>query len=164
MILNERTYRITKAQADKFRQAIADAEAASPPANVHPRIYKASIDAMRSQLETLTEELDAFDRLKSAAGKKRLQESVDNLGLLLIQARIARGFTQRQLGERLGLHMQKIQQYESTGYAGASITRIREVLTALGAVTKVEVRLVDLPSIDVPAATAGRARSKDPRS
>lgn len=148
MILNERTYRITKAQADKFIAAIAEAEKAGPPPGVHPKLHKATIDGMRSQLETLTEQMAAFDRLKSAAGKKRLNESIDHLGLLLIQARIARGFTQKELGERLGLHMQKIQQYEATGYASASMTRIREVLNALGADTKVEVRLVDLPSIE----------------
>lgn len=146
MILNERTYRITKAQADKFRTAIADASSQPEPAGVAPRAHRVLIDAMSNQLATLEAEMAAFDRLKSVAGKKRLSESIDQLGLLLIQARIARGFTQRQLGDRLGLHMQKIQQYEATGYARASATRIREVLEALGAVTTVQVHLIDLPA------------------
>jgi len=148
MILNERMYKITKAQAQKFRVAIAAAMAEGPPHGTHPKMHRGVIAGMQHQLKDLDADLEAYERLKSAAGKKRLSESIDQLGLLLIQARIARGLTQKQLGERLGLHMQKIQEYESTGYARASATRIREVLTALGAQTTIDVRLVPLPALE----------------
>jgi transcriptional regulator with XRE-family HTH domain len=62
----------------------------------------------------------------------------------LIQARIARGWTQRELAARLGLRMQKIQQYEATEYAGGSVTRIRDVLSALGLRLELRGKLVDL--------------------
>jgi transcriptional regulator with XRE-family HTH domain len=57
--------------------------------------------------------------------------SFEELPRALIQARIARGLTQRQLAERLGLKEQQIQRYEATGYASASLKRVGAVIQAL---------------------------------
>ena len=40
-----------------------------------------------------------------------------------------------QAAERLGLQEQQIQRYEATDYASASLTRIKEVVSALGIAT-----------------------------
>jgi DNA-binding XRE family transcriptional regulator len=144
MILNERGYRITKAAADKLAKGLEETEARGRPADVSPKLWKAQLDGMRNQAAALQKELAAYDRLQTAGGKKHLNESIESLGLLLIQARIARGWTQRELAERLGLHHQKIQEYESSGYIRASVTRVNEVLSALGATATVDVRLADL--------------------
>jgi DNA-binding XRE family transcriptional regulator len=141
MITNTRAYAITKAQAEKFRAAIADAKQESPPANVHPKLYAASIVAMRMQLRELEAQLRAYDGLKTARGKTRLAGRLEDLEVLLCQARTARDWTQKQLGDAVGLHEQKIQQYEAGGYARASLTRIRDVLRALGARVTVELTL-----------------------
>src|SRR5262245_7746798 len=127
MITNERAYRITQAQAEKFRKAIAATEKESPPSTkIHPKLHRASIDGMRAQLRDLEAELKAYDGLKTAAGKRQLGGRLEDLGVLLTQMRIARGWTQARLAERLGLHMQKIQEYEARGYDRASLTRIQE--------------------------------------
>lgn len=70
MIKNEREYRITKAQADKFRTAIDAAAREGPPARVHPKLHKASIEGMRTQLADLERELREFDDLQSGRGKR----------------------------------------------------------------------------------------------
>jgi ribosome-binding protein aMBF1 (putative translation factor) len=147
MIRNERQYRITRAQADKFTEAIAAAERAGPAPKVHPRLHKASLDAMRSQLEDLERDLKTYDDLKRGRGRKSLAGTFAELGALLIQARIARGWTQRELAERLGLQMQKIQQYEATEYEAASLARLLQVWEALGAEVDVKAKLVDLPDL-----------------
>jgi transcriptional regulator with XRE-family HTH domain len=49
----------------------------------------------------------------------------------LIEGRIARRFTQKQLGQKLGVPEQQIQRYEQTRYSGASIERLGEVAEAL---------------------------------
>jgi DNA-binding Xre family transcriptional regulator len=146
MIRNERQYRITRAQAEKFRASIVAAEPQPPPRNVHPRLHKASIDAMRSQLETLEGELGAYEQLKTSKGKRRLTGELRDLGALLIQARIARGWSQRELAFRLGLQMQKVQQYEATEYGSASASRLLDVCQALGATVELKLELVDLPA------------------
>jgi DNA-binding XRE family transcriptional regulator len=147
MIRNERQYRITRAHADKFREAIDAGERAGPAPKVHARLHKASLDAMRSQREDLERDLKTYDELKRGRGRKSLAGTLAELGTLLIQARIARGWTQRELAERLGLQMQKIQQYEATEYESASLARLLQVWQAVGAEVDVKVTLVDLPDL-----------------
>jgi HTH-type transcriptional regulator/antitoxin HigA len=49
----------------------------------------------------------------------------------LVQARIARGWTQKELADRLGLDEQKIQDDEATDYQRASLARITKIVRAL---------------------------------
>lgn len=60
-----------------------------------------------------------------------LKTGIDSIPDLLIAARIARGMTQRDLAEYMGLKMQQIQAYESDRYQGASLSRIAWVAKAL---------------------------------
>ena len=136
MIKNERQYRITKAQAERFLQALDSFRQRSDESKgVHPLIAKAQEDALRSQLEDLEGELREYESLK--AGKFPIDELsvVAELPTVLIKARIAQGLSQKDLAERLGLQEQQIQRYEATDYASASLTRIKEVVSALGAAT-----------------------------
>ena len=132
MISNERQYKITRAQAAKFSQAlraIREGRGGSP--GTHPLIAKAQEEALSSQLADLQEDLREYESLK--AGEFRLDglAAVDELPTVLIKARISQGLSQKALAERIGLKEQQIQRYEATEYASASLTRIREVANAL---------------------------------
>ena len=132
MISNERQYRITRAQAAKFSQAlVAIREGGGGSAETHPLIAKAQEDALSSQLADLQEELREYESLK--AGKFSLDglAAVGELPTVLIKARISQGLSQKDLAERIGLKEQQIQRYETTEYASASLSRIREVASAL---------------------------------
>ena len=92
MIKNERQYRITKAQADRFSQTLYSLRQHSGETEgVHPLIVKAQEDALRSQLTDLEEELREYESLK--AGKFPVDELsvVAELPTVLIKARIAQG-------------------------------------------------------------------------
>ena len=133
MIKNERQYRITKAQADRFSETLVNlGQRSGETEDVHPLIAKAQEEALRSQLADLEEELREYESLK--AGKFPMEEFsvVAELATVLIKARIAQGLSQKDLAERLGLKEQQIQRYEATDYASASLTRIKEVVSALG--------------------------------
>ena len=71
------------------------------------------------------------------AGKFPIDELsvVAELATVLIKARIAQGLSQKDLADRIGLKEQQIQRYEATDYASASLARIKEVISALGAET-----------------------------
>ncbi|MEO6223790.1 MAG: helix-turn-helix transcriptional regulator [Vicinamibacterales bacterium] len=146
MILNKRAYRNTKAKAKLLRAAIKNGKAAKRREGVDPKLQKANIDGMRAQLKDMAADLKAFGRLKSAAGKSHLEESIAQFGLLMIQVRIARGLMQKQLAARLGWSTQRIQDYESTGYSRTNVTLIREALAALGAEVTLKVRLIPIPA------------------
>jgi ribosome-binding protein aMBF1 (putative translation factor)/dephospho-CoA kinase len=132
VIKNERQYRITKAQAEKFERAIREVENAPPKENVSPKLRKAQIDGLRSQWTELRELIDEYESLRSGNRRVLQLASFADLPRTLIQARIAAGMSQEELAERLGIKSQQVQRYEATDYLGASLSRVSEVVRALG--------------------------------
>ena len=133
MIKNERQYRITKSQADRFSDAFELAQAPRPDAAAeHPILHKAKLDALKSQLADLRAEIRDYDLLRSGAYRIVEVDSFEELPVALIKARIASGLSQKDLADRLNMKEQQIQRYEATDYAGASFSRLAEVVKALG--------------------------------
>ena len=133
MIKNERQYRITKAQAEKFASALENLhQRLQDETQLNPLLIKLQEDALRSQLVDLEAELREYESLK--AGNFSIDElkMVSELPKALIKARIASGLSLKDLADRLGLKEQQIQRYEATEYTSASLARIREVVEALG--------------------------------
>ena len=131
MIKNERQYRITKAQAEKFQRTIADVTA-NPKPSLHPAFRKAELDGLKSQFKDLKNELHEYEALRS--GKRRViaLDSIEELPKTLIKARIAAGLSQEDLAAKLGLKPQQVQRYEATNYQSASLERINEIVRVLG--------------------------------
>jgi DNA-binding XRE family transcriptional regulator len=132
MIKNEREYRITKAQAARFERALSDLSTAGGNDHLHPLLQKAQRESLQSQLDDLREEVADYEALKSGLRTVISLDSLEELPRALIQARIAAGLSQRELAARLGVKEQQVQRYEATDYAGASLSRVTEVIRALG--------------------------------
>ena len=67
MISNERQYRITKAAAEKFKQAVKDLDKnGGLQEGIHPRLVQAQREAAQSQLDDLLEEIDETSASKPA--------------------------------------------------------------------------------------------------
>ena len=96
-----------------------------------PPVYAAMVAGIESQIQELQAQLDEYDELREAA-EVRL-DSVRELPPALIKARIAGGYTQAELANRLGWKPQQVQRYEATAYRSASLKRILDVLEALAA-------------------------------
>lgn len=132
MITNERQYRITRKKALGFARAIEEFEAGPDErADVHARLLRAEREAMESQLADLREEMEEYERLKSAELSVISVASLEELADGLIKARIAGGLSQRALAQRLRLKEQQIQRYEAERYASASYRRLCQVARAL---------------------------------
>ncbi len=132
MITNERQYRITRKQASEFKIAIKEFDyVVTRRKRVAPKMLEAERNALKSQLESLNEELSEYDRLKSGETSKILADSLEQLPTGLIQARIASGLTQRALAQKLELKEQQIQKHEAECYATASFRRLCQVAQAL---------------------------------
>ena len=133
MIKNERQYRITRAQAERFSKALHELEGRqSEPTGVHPLLLKAREDALKSQLGDLEGDLREYEALRAGHFEFEKLKTIAELPRMLIKARIARGLSQRDLADRLGLKEQQIQRYEASEYESASLARIRNVVDALG--------------------------------
>ena len=132
MIKNERQYRITRAQAERFFEALYDLDRQESHAEAEdPLFTKAKREALVSQLADLQAELREYENLVTGDFEFDRLNSLWELPMVLVQARIARGMSQSQLADRLGLKEQQIQRYEATNYASASLSRINEIATVL---------------------------------
>ncbi len=138
MIKNQRQYQITKTQIGKLELALARPDQSKRAGTIHPLLRKAQTDALRSQLADLRSEIKHYEGLRSGKQTKLTVASLDDLSSALIRGRIARGLTQRELAQRLGLKEQQIQRYEATNYTTASLARVCEVAKSLGLKLKAE--------------------------
>jgi ribosome-binding protein aMBF1 (putative translation factor) len=141
MITNERQYRITKTEAEKFADAVAHVDERC--AHLDPILRRAMRESLESELEILREQLAEYEALRSGRIAVLELDSLTDLPDALIRARIAGGLTQKELATRLGLKEQQIQRYEATRYAGVSLQRVQAVAEALG--VKIHERVI-LPS------------------
>ena len=132
MIKNERQYKFTKTQVERFERTLAEFRSRNPEdTDLHPLVAKAQEDAVSSQIVSLKKELQLYESMKD--GKFRLDqlEMVSELPYILIGARISQGMSQKDLAERIGLKEQQIQRYEATNYSSASLGRIIDIVSGL---------------------------------
>jgi transcriptional regulator with XRE-family HTH domain len=144
MIKNERQYRITKAEAEKFQGSLEGWDP-TPPDGIDPAIHAAQKSALESQLQELKRDIAEYETLRSGRQQVLEVDSFEDFPDALVRARIAAGLSQKELGERLGVKEQQIQKYEATGYSGASLARMTQVVNALGLRVRKEVFLPAKP-------------------
>jgi transcriptional regulator with XRE-family HTH domain len=145
MIKNDRQYRITKAQLSKFDHAKDSVSHVVDGKALHPLLVQAQKDALGSQADELREQVEEYEALRS--GKQQIfhVETFERLPLALIQARIASGLSQKELGHKLGLPEQQVQRYEASNYASASLTRLQQIIDALNVRVLQDVYLPEAP-------------------
>jgi HTH-type transcriptional regulator/antitoxin HigA len=129
VITNEVQYRATKAHLDRFEQAAVNIEARP---GKRTKLERLELDAVRSQAADLRAELDDYDELRTGNRSTFDAPSLEELATVLVKARIARGWTQRQLAEALGMAEQQIQRYEANDYRSTSLARLCDIANALG--------------------------------
>jgi HTH-type transcriptional regulator/antitoxin HigA len=145
MITNDVQYRNTKTLLGQFRQAAENLEADLADAS-DKKLHQLQIHAVRSQAGDLEAEIAEYEQLRSGATTSFTANSLADLAKLLIQGRIARGWSQRRLAEELGIAEQQIQRYEANGYATTSLTRLCEVAAAL------DLQITETARLTTPAA------------
>lgn len=160
MITNAREYQITRAQLMRLASALASARGRSPAEGVEPAIHSAELAALEGEMERLQRDITLYESLLEGTTVSVVVDTLDRLPDALIQARIANKWSQKQLGERLGLHEQQVQRYESTRYRGASFERLIEVARALGVRVNQTV-LFAAPALGVAKATLQRLGMDD---
>lgn len=90
------------------------------------RALAPTISFQKQQLE----ELEFYERLKDGKIPKSFY-SFDSIGTLLIAARIARGWTQRELADKLGVSESVVSRDEKNEYHGITKERAARLCAAL---------------------------------
>lgn len=150
MITNEKQLRSTRSIIDRFKKALLELapDAGSPSGSELGEMQR---EALSSQIEELEEDVRLYERLRSGRLTEFTAENLGELPTILIQARIARGLSQKDLANYLGLKEQQIQRYEAERYRSASLDRLIEVSDALGVQIRKRAELVgdkSLTSVD----------------
>jgi len=105
MIANERQYRITKSWIKKFEDSLFELEQ-HPEEPGREWVRRGQKESVELQIEDLKVQVAEYERIKS--GKTKLKdpsyvaEMFREAPSLLIKWRIAKGLTQKALGQRLG--------------------------------------------------------------
>ncbi len=91
---------------------------------------KRLMDPLESFHLQLQEEIQAYERL--CQGELNELHNVRSIGHLLISARIARGLSQRELAEQLGVNESSISRDERNEYHNITLDRAARILETLG--------------------------------
>ena len=137
MIKNELQYKLTKTSAENFERRLTWLrETPGAQDNLDPILAKAEEDGLQSMIDELREELQEYERTKQGDVDMTALTSVHMVPSTLIRARIARGLSQRQLAQLVGLKEQQIQRYESNDYSNVDLGRVQEIARALTGATQ----------------------------
>lgn len=134
MIYNERQNKITVSEIKNMKDALSKIPKVDD--ELTKWISEIQRNALSSQISDLEAEVREYALIKE--GKLKYQECSDlsSLPKVLINARIASGWSQKELGAVLNMSAQQIQRYEATNYMGASLSRLIEISSILGVKVK----------------------------
>ncbi|MDX1987145.1 MAG: helix-turn-helix transcriptional regulator [Candidatus Obscuribacter sp.] len=134
MLKNERQYKCAKAALKKwlgnrdiYLQRSINGE--------HPAwLLQEEKLAIEQEIKQLRADIEEYEAVTQ--GKKEpppVAEYAEQLPSLLIRWRLHRNWTQRQLAERVGMHENMIQKYESENYGCVSLHTITKIAAVLQA-------------------------------
>jgi HTH-type transcriptional regulator / antitoxin HigA len=127
MIKSDAQRERTAAQLEGFRLALnkVDGEMTRRRADA----VRGSYEGMIRQLE---HELREYDELKSGELTLPNVERLDQIAPFIAKMRIAKGISQTELAKRLGVSKQVVSRYEEAEYQTVAISRLQELLDAVG--------------------------------
>ena len=132
MIANEKQYKISRSRLQRLQKAFNEFDLNTKErAAGSKRLAQAELDAIKSEIEVVQQELNEYESLKSGVIQQFEANSLAELPNVLIKARIARGLKQAELADALGMKPQQIQRYESEKYGTASLSRLMRVAEVL---------------------------------
>ena len=97
--------------------------------NLHQEIINAHIGGIDSMIGQLESELTEYEELK--AGKFQLPQDISFIELLRYLIRIAKGLSQKDLADLIGVTKQQINRYEEYEYQNVGVEKVNKILDVL---------------------------------
>jgi len=130
MIRNEAEYQEALSRLAEERERLNEHRVRLAGMGLNDEELKRALDPLRSFHLQLEEEVQSYERLKRGDMGELL--NLHGLGHTLVALRIARGLTQRELAERLGVHESQVSRDERNEYHGVTVDRASRILDAMG--------------------------------
>jgi DNA-binding XRE family transcriptional regulator len=124
MIKNDKQYKITNKRIVEINDAIKKAKALGK-ADAKRQAYINSLVIVQKRLHG---ELKEYLKLKDKGVTVLKKVNLKMLPSVLIQYKIAKGYTQKQYSQILGIKEQQLQRYEAENYSSVSFGRLLEYL------------------------------------
>lgn len=99
------------------------------------------VNGLHMHISDIEGELAEYDRLKKGLETVLSADSFDDIGELVIKARISRGWSQADLAKALDMEPQQVQRYERNDWQKISLWRLQEVVEALNLDIAIHARL-----------------------
>lgn len=132
VISNERQARDLEAEIERISQALSSEQTLKSVIDGLPDL---AIEGIRRSLTTerreLSKMLDAFRQAQGGNTELMKEQAGNDLGDLLIVARLAQNWKQKDLARKLGLQEQAIQRWESDRYRSINLANYMKVARAL---------------------------------
>ena len=135
MIKSDAQRERTVVQIEGFKQALAKVAGEKP--GKRSAAIRQSYEGMIRQLE---DDLHEYDQLRTGELALPNVERLDQIAPFFAKMRIAKGVSQTELARRLGVSKQVISRYEESDYQTVAISRLQEILDAIGIKTLVTLR------------------------
>lgn len=134
IILNEKELREARSRVAALDYALASEEALKRVVEgLPPEVVKQVTATMRAERADLADAIIAYETAKDTSNPSGLERRAgSDPGLVLIVARIAKGYTQRDLAWRLGVKEQQVQRNEADRYSSVSVKNYARVAALLG--------------------------------
>ena len=148
MIQNQHQFKVTNSKLKELEQSLADLTENKE--GLTDRLLQAQQAGLSVWIDRLKAEISEYELLQQGESVLKIN-SLTELPIALIKARISRGMTQKDLAEKIGIQEQQIQRYEANHYDSASFDRLQEIFEALGISFKEIVMEIEaFPSLSTP--------------
>lgn len=147
IILNEKELREAKARLAKLADAFSSEETFKHVvAGLPPEVIAQVTRMMKAERADLQSAVAAYLGAKENGHAKELEAHAhSDPGVTLIVARIAKGYSQKELAWRLGLKEQQVQRYEADRYNSISLKNYSRIASLLGVHLKASI--TDVPAL-----------------
>jgi hypothetical protein len=120
MIKNEKQYKISKKRLLEMNTILKEKKAKVGTSEA------GALSSLALMRDRVAEQIKQYESLKTKGIPSKRSISVMQLPNILIQYKIAKGFTQKQYSEILGIKEQQLQRYEAENYASVSFGRLMD--------------------------------------
>ena len=131
MIKSAKQLAVTRRRIAEFETAIAEFEKTAPPSDSNPLPHVAALEALKSLKSTLLREVTDYEVLVASGVPAINYSGISDLPKVLVQLRIAKKLSQKDLADRLQIAPQQIQRWEADEYENAGLAYVVEIGNAL---------------------------------
>lgn len=142
IILNEKELRDTRLRVTRLGEALSsEASVSQLTSGLPSEVVVQVTEMMKAERRSLLASIEAYESAKETGDATLLQQRASSdPGVTLIVARIAKGYSQRDLAWRLGVKEQQVQRYEADRYSTISLKNYARVAALLGVQIKATIQ------------------------